>query len=62
MSRGPVIVAIQKSGAGVQLIWQAGTLLSAPSVTGPWNPVNAAKAPYYQVTPGTTNGFYRVQL
>jgi hypothetical protein len=32
------------------------------NVTGPYLPVGGATAPYYKVTPGTGNKFYRVQL
>jgi hypothetical protein len=58
---GPVQLTAQKSGKNVQIVWQAGTLLSAPSIQGPWTPVGAS-APFYRVTPGPSNVFYRVQL
>jgi hypothetical protein len=55
----PVQLEIQPTPTGVALIWQAGTLLEAPTVNGPWTPVPGATAPYYTVTPGAGNKFYR---
>jgi len=59
---GPVKLSVQKTATGLQLLWQAGTLLSAPSPKGPWTPVTGATAPAYQVNPTGSNLFYRVQL
>ena len=60
---GPVKIDVAKAGADLVIAWQAGTLLSAPSLNGPWTPVAGASAPTYKVTPGTTgNVFYRVRL
>ncbi len=60
---GPVKLYVTKAGPDPVIIWQAGTLQSAPTVNGPWNPVPNASAPSYKVTPGTNgNVFYRVRL
>jgi hypothetical protein len=59
---GPVKLSISSTSTGVELVWQSGTLLSSDSLTGSWTAVSGAKAPYYKVTPGTGNRFYRVQL
>jgi len=59
---GPVMLTLGRSVMGLELIWQAGTLLSADDIRGPWTPVTGTSAPYYQVTPSTTQKFYRVQL
>jgi len=59
---GPVKIAIQRSVSGVLLIWQAGTLLSADALSGPWAPVSGASAPTYQLTPSAGKKFYRVQM
>jgi hypothetical protein len=55
-------LVVTKDSAGIQLTWQAGTLLEANEALGPWSPVVDAQAPYYQVTPGAARKFYRVQL
>ena len=47
------------SGAVLELIWPAGTLYSAPTVTGPWTLVNGATLPYYTVTPTNAAMFFR---
>ncbi len=59
---GPVTLALQASGADLELIWQAGTLLWAEDLLGPWDPVPGASAPYHKLTPGAGNKFYRVRL
>lgn len=59
---GPVSLTIEKVGGELELIWEAGTLESADSVGGPYAPVVGASAPYYKVTVGTGNKFYRVKL
>jgi hypothetical protein len=61
-SYGPVTLTIQPTATGFQLIWAAGTLLQADTLTGPWTPVSGAAAPYYKATTGATKKFYRVQL
>ena len=47
------------SGAIMELIWPAGTLYSAPAVTGPWTVVIGATLPYYTVSPTNTATFFR---
>jgi len=63
---GPVVLSLTPpsaaNGQSIELIWQAGTLLESTNVTGPYTPVSGVTAPYYKVTPGTGNKFYRVQL
>jgi hypothetical protein len=59
---GPVTMAAALDGNGVMLLWQAGTLLGADSITGPWTPVTGATAPYFRVTANSAHKFYRVQL
>jgi len=60
---GPESLALIQSTGGVwQIIWQAGTLESASTLTGPWTPVAGATAPLYTFTPGAGNLFYRVKL
>jgi hypothetical protein len=59
---GPVSVSINHVGTDIEVIWQAGTLLQADSLSGPWTPVGGATAPYYKFTPGIGNKFFRVQL
>ncbi|MGC9942616.1 MAG: LamG-like jellyroll fold domain-containing protein [Verrucomicrobiota bacterium] len=52
-------ISISRSGSSIVLTWQTGTLLSAPSVNGPWTTVSAAASPY-TVPVGAGNQFYRV--
>jgi hypothetical protein len=59
---GPVSVSINRAGTDIEVIWQAGTLLQADTLSGPWTPVGGATAPYYKFTPGAGNKFFRVQL
>jgi hypothetical protein len=47
------------SGAIMELIWPAGTLYSAPEVTGPWTVVVGATLPYYTVSPTNAACFFR---
>jgi hypothetical protein len=47
------------SGAIMELIWPAGTLYSAPAVTGPWTAVSGATLPYYTVSPTNAAMFFR---
>jgi hypothetical protein len=47
------------SGAILELIWPAGTLYSAPAVTGPWTVVEGATLPYYTVSPTNAVMFFR---
>ncbi len=59
---GPVTLAQIPAGSGFELIWQAGTLLEADAIGGPWTPVAGAAPPLYSVSPGPGNKFFRVQL
>jgi hypothetical protein len=61
-SYGPVRLVQLRTESGLQLIWQAGTLIEADSVDGPWSPVPGATPPTYMVTPGPGNKFFAVQL
>jgi hypothetical protein len=63
-SYGPVQLLIQETGGMVEVIWQAGTLEENTDLGNPngWTPVSGASAPYYQVTPGGPQKFYRVRL
>ena len=58
----PVSLSIQKSGANLQVSWNpaVGTLLEAPSLTGPWT-TNGATSPYL-VGPTNAMKFYRVMV
>jgi hypothetical protein len=60
-SSGTETLAIRLSGTKVELLWQAGTLMWAASLNGPWAPVPGASAPYYQATAEGTAMFFRVQ-
>ena len=54
----PPTLSIQAIGGGqVKVTWSAGSLLQAPSVTGPWT-TNAATSPY-TLTPTGAGTFYR---
>lgn len=58
---GPVKVYVNHVGGNVDVGWQAGTLLQAASVTGPFTPVSGAQPPFYRATPTGKTQFYRVQ-
>jgi len=61
-SFGPVPMTVTKTAAGqLQILWQRGTLMSAPALTGTWTPVTGATAPVYTVAPTNSQQFYRVQ-
>ena len=59
---GPVLLLQTPTASGFQLVWQAGTLLQADAIDGPWTPVPGAAPPVYLVTPPPGTKFYRVQL
>ncbi|HVV70606.1 MAG TPA: LamG domain-containing protein, partial [Verrucomicrobiae bacterium] len=61
-SYGPVVLVQTPTASGLQLTWQAGTLLESDTMDGPWTPVPGATAPVYIVTPGAGDKFYRVKL
>ncbi len=43
---GPVVIDVTRSGPEVVLNWQAGTLLQAPALLGPWTTNAPAVSPY----------------
>jgi hypothetical protein len=59
---GPVTIQVRQAASAVEVIWQAGTLQEAPSITGPWTSVSGATAPYYKTSTTTGTKFYRVKL
>jgi hypothetical protein len=61
-SYGPVTILIDHSAAGLGVVWQAGLLEAADNVSGPWEPVPGATAPYYRMPVNGTQKFYRVRL
>lgn len=54
---GPPTISIQRSGSNVIVTWSIGSLYSAPSVNGPWSPVNGASSPY--TVPNGPTIFYK---
>jgi hypothetical protein len=62
---GTVSLKIAKSGSNVQITWMPGatlgTLLQAPSLTGPWTPVSGIFTPSYTFTPTGTQMYFRLQ-
>jgi Concanavalin A-like lectin/glucanases superfamily/Immunoglobulin I-set domain len=61
-SYGPVTILIDHSAADLGVIWQAGLLEAADDVSGPWEPVPGATAPYYRMPVNGTQKFYRARL
>ncbi|MBI3416523.1 MAG: immunoglobulin domain-containing protein [Verrucomicrobia bacterium] len=59
---GPVSLIINSDAGNVQVVWQAGVLIEATDLSGPWSPVAGAAPPYYKVIPGAVRKFYRVRL
>jgi hypothetical protein len=57
----PVTLYINHVGGNVDVIWQAGTLLQATTVNGPYTPVPGAVAPFYRTLPTGSAVFYRVR-
>jgi len=57
-----VTLDITLSDGQVTISWENGTLLSAPTVNGPWTPVDGAAPPNYQVAPDEQAAFYKVEL
>ncbi|MGA2246221.1 MAG: LamG-like jellyroll fold domain-containing protein [Verrucomicrobiota bacterium] len=56
---GPESISITRTASGVQLDWQAGTLLQAPTLLGPWTTNAAAVSPY--TVPATNRSeFFRL--
>ncbi len=56
---GTPAVGIGLAGAQVEVSWSGGTLISAPTVAGPWTPVAGATTSPYRTAP-TGQVFYRV--
>lgn len=58
----PVVLSLSGLGNQLQINWASGTLLSAPTVNGPWNPVPGALAPASYALPFTNSSmFFRAQ-
>ncbi|HLP78560.1 MAG TPA: carboxypeptidase regulatory-like domain-containing protein [Candidatus Paceibacterota bacterium] len=53
-----VSLAVERVGSGIRLIWEQGTLLEAPTVTGPWT-TNSATSPFTNSAP-VGNKFYKL--
>jgi hypothetical protein len=56
---GPVSLSIARSGSSAVLGWQAGALLQAPTLLGPWTTNTAAASPY-TVPVSTGSQFFKV--
>lgn len=56
-----VTLNIQNTNGDVILTWPAGTLQSAPAVTGPFTDLSGASSPY-TLTPSSARQFFRVRL
>ncbi len=54
----PPQIAITREGTNVVIRWNAGTLLFAPTVTGPYRPLAGATSPYTVPQPGTEREQY----
>jgi alpha-N-arabinofuranosidase len=59
---GLVEVTLTSSPTGYQINWPAGTLQSAPALTGPWTPVTGATPPYSLIPSSSGTRFYRVKV
>ncbi|HKW31218.1 MAG TPA: LamG-like jellyroll fold domain-containing protein, partial [Verrucomicrobiae bacterium] len=56
---GPVNLSVTRTGSNIVLTWQAGTLLQAPALSGPWTTNGTAVSPYtVPITAG--NQFFKV--
>jgi hypothetical protein len=58
---GPVMLTITQVAGQLEVGWAAGTLESAPAVTGPWTTVNGATAPAHRFTPADSAKFFRAK-
>jgi len=56
---GVQTISATQSGHNLVLTWQSGTLLQAPSLTGPWTTNSAAQSPYSVPETGT-NQFFKL--
>jgi hypothetical protein len=59
-SSPPVSLVLTRSGSNIVLTWQAGTLLQAPTVLGPWTTNTTAVSPYTVPVSTAANQFFRV--
>ncbi len=57
---GPVKVYVNHVGSNVDVSWQAGTLLQAANVGGPYTPAGGT-VPFFRTTPTNAATFFRVQ-
>jgi hypothetical protein len=57
----PITIELTKADGNQYVVWQTGTLWWADNVNGPYTTVPGATAPYYQITPGPSKKFFRVQ-
>ena len=57
---GAIMKAVPAPGGQVTVTWPAGTLQTAPAVTGPWTPSGATSP--YTFTPTLAQQFFRCQL
>jgi hypothetical protein len=56
----PPTVGIALSGAQIEVSWSGGTLLWAPSIAGPWNPVSGATTSPYRDNPTRAQMYFQV--
>ena len=58
-------LAVKQTGANAVITWAGGTLVSGPTVAGPWTPVAGPTTNGSYAVPGTapnTALFYRMQM
>lgn len=58
----PASLAVSTSGKNAVVVWQAGTLMQADTLAGPWTTVPGATPPTYTVSPSAGSKFYRVHF
>ena len=56
---GPVNLGVTHAGSSIVLNWQAGVLMQAPSLFGPWTTNSAAVSPY-TITATSENQFFKI--
>jgi hypothetical protein len=54
-------ITIRRVGAQLEILWSAGFLQEAPSLTGAWTDVPGANAPSHVVTPGGVSKYFRTR-
>jgi len=59
---GPNTLSLTTSGASHVINWQAGTLLQAPTILGPWTTNYAAVPPYTIPTTNSSSQFYKLLI